>query len=97
MGDTIQKALFSRQKKFFPNGTEIALYTGMKRNDTQNRKDAKMADFIGKVTVEETTPQNDYDLFACSDCCYAPLEDYPKEGELVICPHCGDWSETLYL
>jgi len=56
-----------------------------------------MADFIAKVNVEETTPQNDYDLFACSDCCYAPLEDYPKEGELVICPHCGEWSETLYL
>lgn len=56
-----------------------------------------MADFIGKVSVEETTPQNDYDLYACSDCCYAEFEDTPREGELAICPHCGDWSETLYL
>lgn len=75
----------------------IVHYTiGMKANDTQNRKDAKMADFIGKVNVEETTPQTE-DLFACSDCCYAEFEDTPREGELAICPRCGDWSETLYI
>ena len=74
----------------------VHITIGMKANDTQNRKDAKMADFIGKVSVEETTPQTE-DLFACSDCCYAPLENYPSDGELVICPHCGEWSETLYL
>ena len=70
---------------------------GMEMKITQNRKDAKMADFIGKVSVEETTPQNEYDLYACSDCCYAEFEDTPREGELAICPHCGDWSETLYI
>ena len=96
MGDVYENTYFLG-KKYFPNGTILASIYGMKRNDTHNRKDAKMADFIAKVNVEETTPQNDYDLFACSDCCYAPLEDYPKEGELVICPHCGEWSETLYL
>ena len=58
-----------------------------------------MADFIGKVSVEETAPQTDdlFTWFTYSDCCYAPLEDYPSEGELVICPHCGEWSKTLYL
>lgn len=69
---------------------------GMKTKFTPNRKDAKMADFIAKINVEETTPQTE-DLFACSDCCYAEFEDTPREGELAICPHCGDWSETLYL
>jgi hypothetical protein len=33
MGDTIKKALFSRQKNFFPNGTVIALYTSIE-NET---------------------------------------------------------------
>ena len=33
MGDTLQKALFYRQKKFFSNGTPIALYTSIE-NET---------------------------------------------------------------
>ena len=68
----------------------------MNDNDTKNRKDAKMADFNANVAIEETTPHM-WDDFPCSDCCYAPLDNTPREGDPVICPHCGEWSEAITL
>ena len=38
MGDTLRKALFFRQKNFFPNGTACALYTSMK-NEVYNKNE----------------------------------------------------------
>jgi len=87
---------FYRLKNFFPNGTPIALYTGMENNNNHNRKDAKMADFNENIAIEETTPHLWEDTLY-SDCCYADLDNTPREGDMVICPQCGDWSEARSL
>ena len=68
----------------------------MNDNDTKNRKDAKMADFNANVAIEETTPHLWEDTLY-TDCCYAELDNTPREGELVICPCCQDWAEAMYL
>ena len=51
MGDTIRKALFSRQKNFLPNGTAIALYTSMKNEVTKNEREFQMFKSIQTINV----------------------------------------------
>ena len=74
----------------------IAYKYGMKERVTHNRKDAKMADFISEVSVEETTPHLWEDTLH-TDCCYEELDNTPREGDMVICPCCKEWSEAMYL
>ena len=49
MGGTIRKALFSRQKKFFPNGTACALYTSMKNEVTKNEREFQMFKMFNQI------------------------------------------------
>jgi len=55
-----------------------------------------MADFNENIAIEETTPHLWEDTLY-SDCCYADLDNTPREGDMVICPQCGDWSEARSL
>jgi hypothetical protein len=68
----------------------------MNGNDTTKLEDVKMADFNENITIEETTPHLWEDTLY-TDCCYAELDNTPRQGEMVICPCCKDWSEAMYL
>lgn len=51
MGDTIKKALFSRQKNFFGFGTACALYTSMKNEVTKNEREFQMFSKIQTINA----------------------------------------------
>ena len=87
MGDTLRKALFSRQKNFFSNGTPIALYYGMK-NETFTLEIEKMEMQILYISDCCGSYLDDchIEYGICNDCgehCEVLTEEYPAT------PVCG--------